>query len=67
MDFGYTNRFDKYPNERNVYHALYNCPDSDNIDADHWETGMPPPSEGREPCKECRKIAKKWLKSTKPT
>jgi hypothetical protein len=42
MDFNYTNRFDKYPDDRNVYHALTRCRAAEDIKVKHREFGTTP-------------------------
>lgn len=61
MDFNYTSRFDKYPGERNVYHALLHCPEAEKIKAKHTRYGLPPASENRRPCEVCVSETSAWL------
>jgi hypothetical protein len=63
MDFNYTNRFDKYPDDRNVYHALTRCRAAEDIKVKHREFGLPPASEQRQPCEICQAEVRAWLDS----
>jgi hypothetical protein len=63
MDSYYTNRFDKYEDERNIYHVLYSCPVGDAIKEKHREPGMPPAREHRLPCRACLAEIRSWLKA----
>jgi hypothetical protein len=63
MDSYYTNRFDKYEDEQNIYHVLYSCPVGDAIKEKHREPGMPPAREHRLPCSACLAEIRSWLKA----
>lgn len=63
MDFNYTSRFDKYPDERNVFHALLHCPEAEKIKIKHREYGRPPAMERRKPCEVCVGEMGTWLSS----
>jgi len=61
MDFNYTNRFKKYPNEKNRYHALTHCPEAEKIKLKHHEFGLPPATENRTVCELCVAEMNAWL------
>jgi len=63
VDVYYTERFDKYPGEKNVYHVLYACPSGVQIKFKHREYKFPPPEQKRQPCQRCLKEWEVWLRS----
>ena len=63
MDAYYTDRFDKYVDDKGVYHVLFSCPRGTKIKKKHRIIGMPPEGEHRLPCDACISEIKDWLKS----
>jgi hypothetical protein len=63
MDSYYTDRFDKYIDDKGIYHVLFSCPRGAVIKKKHRIIGIPPESERRLPCDACLAEIKDWLKS----
>ncbi len=63
MDSYYTDRFDKYIEDKGIYHVLFSCPRGLLIKKKHRIVGMPPETEHRLPCDACLSEIKDWLKS----
>ncbi len=63
MDTYYTGRFDKYVDDKGIYHVLFSCPRGMLIKKKHRIIGMPPADEHRLPCAACLSEIKDWLKS----
>jgi hypothetical protein len=63
MDSYYTDRFDKYIEDKGIYHVLFSCPRGLLIKKKHRIIGMPPEAEHRLPCDACLTEIKHWLKS----
>ena len=63
MDSYYTDRLDKYVDDKGIYHVLFSCPRGASIKKKHRIIGMPPSGEHRLPCDACLTEIKDWLKS----
>jgi hypothetical protein len=61
MDSYYTDRFDKYAEDKGTYHVLFSCPQGKAIKEKHRTLGMPPAGENRRPCGACVNEIKEWL------
>lgn len=63
MDCYYTDRVDKYTDEKGVYHVLLACPKGVTIKEKHRVMGMPPADEHRHPCEACLAEITHWLRT----